>query len=399
MMPRSLGMTLYMLRQPREAQASPKRPPRPPGRLLWMIAPTDAAMPGIVFLARRLAEEDGVSVVVSAPGSIAARDGVIPDTAPPDSQPEVGAFLDHWKPEVIVFSEGELRPALIELAVARKIPLLMVDGHHPRFPRGHEGWFPGLMRSSLAHFYHVAAVDEAAARAFRKGGAALSRVSVAGRLEEESAALPCLETERAAFARALAARPIWFAVGLPEAEEAAVIEVHREALRLAHRLLLIVAPLEPARAKELVARIEADTGWVVALRGRDQEPDQETEVYMVDSPAEYGLWYRLAPITFIGGTLFGTGASRNPQEAAALGSAILHGARHGAHAAVFARLGIARATRLVASAQDLSDALGDLLAPDRTARLAQAAWAVASEGAEVTERITDLIRSAMDGAA
>lgn len=396
-MPRSFGMTLYALRQQREPVVAAPRQPRPAGRLLWMIAPTDAAMPGILFLARRLAEEDGVSVVVSAPGPLAARDGVIPDAMPPESQVEIAAFLDHWNPEVIVFSEGELRPVLIDVAVSRKIPLLMVDGHQPRFALGHEGWFPGLMRRSLSHFAHVATVDEAAARAFRKGGARLSRVSVAGRLGEESAALPCLEAERSALAQALAARPIWFAVGLPRSEEAAVIAVHREALRLAHRLLLILAPQEPERAEGLAAEIESETGWVVGLRARDEEPNQDTEVYVVDNPAEYGLWYRLAPITFIGGTLFGEGASRNPQEAAALGSAILHGAQHGAHGAVFGRLGTARATRLVASKQDLSDALGDLLAPDRTARLAQAAWAVASDGAEVTERITDLIRAAMDG--
>lgn len=396
-MPRSLGMTLYALRQPRDAALPPQRPARPAGRLLWMVAPTEGATRGIVFLARRLVEEDGLSVLVSAPAAFPHRDGVIPDAAPPDTQPEVGDFLDHWKPEVIVFSQGELRPVLIEEAVARKIPVLMVDGHHPHFPRGKEGWFPGLMRSTLARFHHVAAVDEAAARAFRKGGALLSRVSVSGRLEEESAALPCLEAERAALAQALATRPIWFAVGLPESEETAVIEVHREALRLAHRLLLIVAPLDPDRAGPLAEKIEEKTGWITACRARDEEPDRETEVYVVDSAAEYGLWYRLAPITFLGGTLYGAGASRNPLEAAALGSAILHGARLGPHGMIFARLAAARATRLVASAQDLSDGLGDLLAPDRTARLAQAAWTVASDGAEVTERITDMIRRAMDG--
>ena len=84
-------------------------------------------------------------------------------------------------------------------------------------------------------------------------------------------------------------------------------------------------------------------------------------------------------------------------EAAALGSAILHGPRTGTLGPVFGRLGAARATRAVASANDLGDALGDLLAPDRAARLAQAAWAVASDGAEVTEGILTRIRKILDG--
>ena len=51
----------------------------------------------------------------------------------------------------------------------------------------------------------------------------------------------------------------------------------------------------------------------------------------------------------------------------------------------------------MASATELGDALGDLLAPDRAARLAQAAWAVASEGAEVTDGILNRLRTIMDG--
>ncbi len=85
-------------------------------------------------------------------------------------------------------------------------------------------------------------------------------------------------------------------------------------------------------------------------------------------------------------------------EAAALGSAILHGPRTGDHGAAFARLGAARATRAVPVPGALAEALGDLLAPDRAARLAQAAWAVASDGAEVTEGLLQRIRQLTDGA-
>ena len=122
-------------------------------------------------------------------------------------------------------------------------------------------------------------------------------------------------------------------------------------------------------------------------------------ILVVDNPAEYGLWYRLAPVTFLGGSLTGNGPSRDPFEAAALGSAILHGPRTGRFGPAFARLGPARATRAVASATDLADALGDLLSPDRAARLAQSAWAVVSEGSEVTDALLGQIRSLMDGEA
>jgi 3-deoxy-D-manno-octulosonic-acid transferase len=185
---------------------------------------------------------------------------------------------------------------------------------------------------------------------------------------------------------------VWLAASLPEAEEAAVIAAHRAALRLAHRLLLIVVPETADRADALGRQMEEAEGWTVARRATDQEPDPETEVYLADTASEFGLWYRLAPLTFLGGSLYGAGCQRDPFEPAALGSVILHGPRHGDWSASFARLNEARATRPVATASDLAEALGDLMSPDRAARMAQGAWSVTSAGADETDRLVALLR-------
>jgi 3-deoxy-D-manno-octulosonic-acid transferase len=255
------------------------------------------------------------------------------------------------------------------------------------------------MRSALGRFSNVYAVDEASARAFRKAGAALTAVAVTGRMEEECAVLPCLEAERSALAKLLAARPVWFAAGLPEAEEAAVLHAHRVALQQSHRLLLILLPENADRPEPLAHQLEEGDDWSVARRANDEEPEAGVEIFIVDNPAEYGLWYRLAPISFLGGSLTGRGPTRSPMEAAALGSAIIHGPKTDPYGSIFSRLGAARATRAVASPGDLADALGDLLFPDRAARLAQAAWAVESDGAEVSDRILNRIRVLIDGEA
>ena len=351
----------------------------------------------MLALARRLIEEDGIAVVLTCPLELPARDGMIHQPPPNDTPSEARAFLDHWRPDIAVFAEGELRPALLHETATRPVPMLMVNGRMPAFLRDRDSWYPGLMRSALLRFSQICTVDEASARLFRKAGAALSAVAVTGRMEDESAALPCLEAERAALARLLAARPVWFAAGLPEVEVQAVLQAHRVAMQHSHRLLLILMPDDQGQAAALAERLEREGDWVVAQRLREEEPDPTVEIFVVDNPAEYGLWYRLAPITFLGGSLSGTGPTRNPMEAAALGSAILHGPRTGRYGPAFGRLGAARATRAVASTTDLGDALGDLLAPDRAARLAQAAWAVTSDGAEVTEKLLDRIRSLMDG--
>ena len=398
-MVRSLGLTLYNLRSQREAGKASAWPDRPAGRLIWLHAPSSDATRGVLALVQRLIEEDAMAVLLTCPMDSAPRTGLICQRPPVDQQAEVCAFLDHWRPEAALFTDGELRPALLHEAAERGIPLVLANARAPYLLRDRAGWFPGLMRSSLQGFRHVMALDDASARAFRKAGAALSAVQVAGRMEEESAALPCPEAERAALAKLLATRPVWLAVALPEAEEAAVIAAHRAAQSLAHRLLLIIVPQDPARVSALAARLSEDEGWIVADRSVEQEPEPEVEVFVADSMAELGLWYRLAPVTFIGGSLSGEGCIRNPMEAAALGSALMHGPRPGAYGAALDRLGAARGARAVADAADLSEALSDLLSPDRAARLAQAAWAVASEGADVTGRVVDLLHDLTDGGA
>lgn len=386
-----LGLTLYSLGQRRDATDSP-RPARPKGRLVLLHAPGASAARGLRELARRLIAEDGVQVLLTCPEALPALDGALIQPPPPDTPAEVRTFLSHWRPDLAIFADGELRPALIEAATADRIPLMMADARTPRLPKEREGWFPGLIRGALASFAWIGALDDNAARAFRRAGAPGAVVVTIGRLEEPSSALLCNEAERHALTNVMATRPVWFAANLPEAEEEAVLTAHRAVLQHAHRLLLIVLPASPDRADALSARAEAE-GWAVAHRAQEQEPEAETELFVVDSPAEIGLWYRLAPITFLGGSLSGTGALRDPMEAAALGSAILHGPRAGVHGAAFGRLGAARAARAVASSTDLAEALGDLLSPDRTARLAQAAWTVSSDGAEATEALLARIRS------
>ncbi len=393
----SLGLTLYNLRSARGDAVSAERPARPAGRVIWMHAPHADAARTVVQLARRLVDDDGISVVLTCPDPVVVHTGIMLQTPPPDTPAGSRDFLDHWQPELAVCAEGELRPALLAACTDRKLPLIMVDGRAPYIQRDREGWFPGLMRSVLGSFHSVTAVDEPAARAFRKAGAPATAVTAQGRLEEASFALPCSEAERTAFARQLTSRPVWFAAALPEAEEAAVIAAHRAVQSHAHRLMLIIAPENPARAEALAHDLDTREGWVVACHSRDAEPDPDVDVYLADGADDFGLWYRLAPITFLGGSLSGQGCLRNPLEPAALGSAILYGPRAGAFAALFGRLGAARAARAVGSAADLADAVGELLAPDRAARLAQAAWAVTSEGAEATAHVMQTIRALMDG--
>jgi 3-deoxy-D-manno-octulosonic-acid transferase len=88
-------------------------------------------------------------------------------------------------------------------------------------------------------------------------------------------------------------------------------------------------------------------------RSQDELPDAATTIYIADTMGELGLFYRLAPFCFIGGSLIRHGG-QNPLEPAKLGCAVLAGPHTfnftTAYAAVFA----AQGTGLVHSASEIA---------------------------------------------
>ena len=287
-----------------------------------------------------------------------------------------------------------MRPLLIGGVDSLEIPRLLVDAREAEIMSSRGTWVPGLTRSLLRRFDRALAVDAEAAGRLARYGLEAARIEVAGTFLEDTLPLSCDEEERAYMAERLATRPVWLAAEVREDEIAQVFDAHRKASRRTHRLLLIVTLDAPAQGPAIRDRL-AGQGAEVALRSADEDPMESTEIYIADMPGEMGLWYRLAPITMMGGTLIG-GQGRDPFEAAALGSAVLHGPETAPHGSRYLRLTREGGSRLVHDATELGQAVETLIAPDRAAALAHAGWEVVSAGAEVTNRIIELIFEMLD---
>src|SRR6202041_1659339 len=88
-------------------------------------------------------------------------------------------------------------------------------------------------------------------------------------------------------------------------------------------LLTIIVPRHPARGDAIEAMLVAQ-GLHIARRARGEPVTCDTQVYLADTMGELGLFYRLAGIAFVGGSLAAKGG-HNPFEAARLGCAALPG--------------------------------------------------------------------------
>ena len=375
---------------------------RPEGDLVWFHAASVGESLALLELIRRMLEERGDLTVLVTTGTVTSAgvmaerlpEGAIHQYIPLDARAFVTRFLDHWRPNLAVWCESELWPALICEAHKRGIPMMIVNARMSK--SSHDRWrfLRGMARSLLERFDRALVQDDITAMYLRRLGLPASRMEVTGTLKEGAAALPCDEGDRREIAEHLAGRPVWLAASTHEGEERIVLDAHHMALKVNPRLLLILAPRHPNRGDEITQMLQADR-WRYNRRTAGELPEAEANVYLADTMGELGLWYRVAPISLVGGSLQPIGG-HNPFEPAALGSAIRHGPYVTNVVDIYQRLSEAGAARLVTGPDTLSEAVHELMNPDKAAAMAHAAWEVVSQGAEVTDRALDAIFDRLD---
>ena len=376
--------------------------PRPEGRLAWFHAASVGEAASLLEMLRRLLQARPELTCLVTTGTVTSAQFLadrLPERclhqfAPVDVLPWVRRFLDHWRPDVAVWTESELWPAMLCEAHSRGIPMLLINARISN--RSFRRWWAmrGMARALLGRFERILAQDALAGEQLTALGADPARLTVEGSLKEGAAPLPYDEAERVRIARAFAGRPVWLAASTHPGEEEIVIGALTRARRALPMLALVLAPRHPARGDGLAEMLRG-RGLTVAQRSKGEAIGVDTDVYLADTLGEMGLWYRIASVSFIGGSLVDIGG-HNPFEPALLGSAILYGPHVRNFLDGYRRLAAAHAAVLVRSETELCEALVATMAPDRAAEMAAAAWAACSEGAEVTDAVLEAIGALLD---
>ncbi|WP_368185946.1 3-deoxy-D-manno-octulosonic acid transferase [Aestuariibius sp. HNIBRBA575] len=315
---------------------------------------------------------------------------------PAENRGEIARFLVKTQPDLLIWTHGRLQPSFLAEADALNIPRILINARNNDLSLTSGRWIPGVMRALLDGFVHIIAADDGAVQRLRRTGVAANKIDALGKLHSETLPLTCNEAEFSEMSSLVGSRPVWLAMNVPESEFRFIAQAHLAASRRAPRLLLLMRPTTPDITESSLALLRQG-GLNVAVRSHGDDPTDSTQIYVTDFEDEDGLWLRLSPITFFGGTLT-SGVCHSPMEAAALGSAILHGPRVNDRASSFRKLAERGAARLVRDALDLGEAVEALLAPDRSAEMALGGWEVAASGAAVTNRVIELIVALLDEA-
>lgn len=406
-MARSLGLTAYRAfsRRSHERGFKPSTA-RPKGTLLWLHAGEPKDMLAVEDLAQRLcAARFDLHVMITLPDQRsfeAAKRNCLPhdficfELVPSEHPDAVRSFWRHWKPDIAIWIWGALRPNLVDHVHRNRCPIALIDADSAGFDTRRDTWFPDVTRQLLEPFIGLIARSSDAFNKLQNLGLNGARISVTSPLQAGGHILPCNDADLMELSKTFSGRPVWLASNIQHAELSAVLDAHRQALRLSHRLLLVLSPAPDASIKEFTDDV-AREGFRLCDWTESLDLDDSTQVLLAPEQSDLGLFYRVAPVTFMGSSLIQGYGGRTPFEAAALGSAVLYGPHVSRFMPFYSRLAKAGAARIVKDGKSLGNAVTQLIAPDQAATMAHAGWDVVSQGADLTDRVIDLVHAALDG--
>lgn len=364
---------------------------RPPGGLVWLhAASVGEALSVLPLVAQLRAQWPDVALLFTS-GTVTSAQllaerlppGCIHQYAPLDVPAWVGRFLDHWRPGAVLWVESELWPNTLATLRARRIPVALVNARMS--PRSFARWqsVASLIRPPLDLFEPCLAQDETIATRLTALGA--RNVRCLGNLKFDAEPLPADGAALADLQAAISGRPVWLAASLHLAESPAVAEAHRTLASRHPGLLTMVVPRHPAKGDEMAAAFAA-SGLTTAQRSRGMLPGS-SDVYIADTLGELGLFYRVARVVLIGGSLIPHGG-QNPLEAARLGGALILGPHMFNFPEITAALLAADGADQITNGPALGSAIDRLLGDAALmTRRGAAARGVAESGRGAVERV------------
>lgn len=370
---------------------------RPSGPLVWLHGASVGEAQSVLALIERLrCRRPDLSVLITTGTVTSARlmaerlpGDSIHQYVPIDLPAPTARFVAHWRPDLALWIESELWPNLLAATAAGGRPMALINARMSE--RSFRRWrrLPRLAGELLRPFRLVLAQTPQAAERFAALGA--RDVAVAGNLKYAARPLEADAAELERLDRTIGRRPIWLAASIHPGEDAAVLAAHRDVAAAHPELLTVLVPRHPAKAEAMAAAAAAQ-GLGVARRSRGEPPGAGVQVYLADTMGELGLFYRLAPIAFVGGSLVPHGG-QNLLEAARLGAVPIIGPHWGNFADVVADLRDAGAVLEIADAAALGRALGRLLDdPVEVRRIGEHAAAVSAGHDRVLEDVLDRLQ-------
>ena len=377
---------------------------RPEGALIWLhAASVGEAQSALILINKLLRKNAAASILVTTGTATSARlmEKNLPQRAfhqfaPWDHPVWVARFLNHWKPDFVLWMESELWPNMLDEIKRRHIPAALINARLS--DKSYARWrlFKSFARNTLSAFsVIIAQTPEDAARFSALG---VENVSAPGNLKFSAKPLPCDETELKKLAAHINGRPAWLFASTHAGEESMACRIHEKLKSIYPDILTIIAPRHPERRDEIRTVCSKTILRFIFRSERKIPPDSETDLYIADTMGELGLLYRLAPIACIGRSFSDDGGGgHNPIEASQLRCAVLHGPNVQFQQAIYDEMDEVGASVKVRDEDTLIQILRKCLSdPAYVKSLQESAYVFASAKEKVIERLMNILNPLLE---
>ncbi len=374
---------------------------RPQGELVWLhAASVGEAMSSLALVNRLLAANSQLSILVTT-GTVASAtimEKILPERAthqyfPYDVSRWGRRFLDHWQPNLVLWLESEFWPNILAEVRRRGISLILINGRMS--DKSFRRWqrVNAVSKQIFSGFNVCFAQSVLDAEKLKALGA--PKVIFSGNIKFAAKPLQVNESDLQAVKQMVGGRPVWLAASTHEGEETLIAEAHGLIKEEIPNCLCIMVPRHPSRGDTIATQLE-NQGFKIAQRSLGQTIRSETDVYLADTLAELGIFYRLSPISFIGGSMVPIGG-HNPIEPAQLGSAILHGIHMENCREIAQIFAEHRASYCVENQLGLADTVANLIKnPKARDRLVKSGYQVIDSQTEILDRILEEVSNSLE---
>ena len=230
-------------------------------------------------------------------------------------------FLDYWKPNIAIFIDSEIWPAMFKTLNKKKIPLLLLNARLTK--KSFNKWYKYKSFSkSIFKLITKAYPQNLETNKFLKK-LGVKKIKYIGNLkfsenynDKRNEITPSLKNK-------FKNKKIWIASSTHSGEEIFCIKAHLELKKKIKNLITIIIPRHVSRANEIMSEIAKFDLSTISHSSKSKN-FKNLDIYLVDTFGETKKFFKIASTVFLGGSIIKRGG-QNPLEAARYGCKILHG--------------------------------------------------------------------------
>ncbi len=310
--------------------------PRPEGEVIWVHALGLGETLSLTLFLQKLSSFNKDKTVLFTSSTLQSYEAfsklnlnsnILHQFAPIDNTGAIKSFLNHWKPSISLISELDLWPNRILEISKLDIPLVLFNTRMNKRKRDSRKAIFSIFKKTLSFLDFIFLQDEASVRNFEFFGVPIYKMKVIGPFKT-AGSIMAKDHKLSKILRKWAKKKfVWIAASIHQDEEVEVLEAFKLTKRILPNLALIIVPRYIELSNITEKRCKTYTESIYTRKSNNNYPDQATDILLVSTVGELGVFYDIADIAFVGNSLdykkIKTG--KNPFEAIQRNCVVMHG--------------------------------------------------------------------------